>query len=113
MTFDKLIYNIPAYQEGNEADWEFELDINFPIAQVSDLSLQIRDAVGKLIMPEKKLSTGSISLAGYLITIPFSASEMKGKPGVHKYELDFLNIAGHPFATIGGTFTISPEINKQ
>lgn len=112
-TYDKYIYNLLPYQEGNDADFEFDLSDNFPIAQVSNISFQARDAGGRLIMPEKLLSTGCITLNGLSVSIPFSAAEMKGKPGKHTYEIDFLNLAGDPFATIGGSFTINKEVNKR
>ncbi len=112
-TYDKLIYNLPAYQEGNEADFEFDLDENFPIEQLSDISFQARNSRGHLIMPEKTLATNTITLSERTVRVPFSAEEMKGKSGTHQYEIDFLNLMGKPFATIGGIFPVNAEINRQ
>mgnify|MGYP004700988887 CR=1 FL=1 len=112
-TYDKCIYNLPAYQEGNEADFEFELDTNFPLEEVSDISFQARNAKGHLIMPEKTLLTNTLTLTERVVRIPFSAAEMKGIADKHQYEIDFLNLQGKPFATIGGAFPINPEINHK
>ncbi|HSO89260.1 MAG TPA: hypothetical protein VLQ91_22090 [Draconibacterium sp.] len=112
-TYDKCIHNLPAYQEGNEADFEFDLDANFPLNEVSDISFQVRNAKGRLIIPEKTLLTNTLTLTGRTVIIPFSAEEMKGNADKHQYEIDFLNIAGKPFATIGGAFPINAETNTK
>jgi len=112
-TYVKCIFNLPAYQEGNEADFEFDLDTNFPLEEVSDISFQARDAKGRLIMPEKTLLTNTLTLIERTIRIPFSADEMKGNAERHQYEIDFLNLQGKPFATIGGIFSINAEINRK
>jgi hypothetical protein len=112
-TYDKCIHNLPAYQEGNEADFEFDLDTNFPLEEVSDMSFQARDSRGRLVIPEKTLLTNTLSLTDRTVIIPFSAAEMKGIAGKHDYEIDFLNLQGKPFATIGGSFPINPEINRK
>lgn len=112
-TYDKCIYNLPAYQEGNEADFEFDLEDNFPLEDVSDISFQVRNGKGRLIMPEKTLLTNTLTLTARTVRIPFSASEMKGNADKHTYEIDFLNHEGHPFATIGGAFPINAEINTK
>jgi len=115
-TYSKATYNIPAYQQGNVADFEFELDVNFPINSVSDISFQVRKSQGstkELIMPEKLKSTGGITLTGRVVLIPFTAAEMKVREGTFYYEIDFINSTGDPFATIGGTFTIEKETNDQ
>ena len=112
-TYDKYIYNLAAYQEGNEADFEFELDDNFTLEEISDISFQARNSTGRLIMPEKTLLTNTLSLTERVVRIPFSAAEMKGIADKHQYEIDFLNLQGKPFATIGGAFPINPEINRK
>jgi len=112
-TYDKCIFHIPAYQEGNDADFEFDLDDNFPLEEVSNISFQARNGKGHLIMPEKTLLATTIILNDRTVIIPFSADEMKGIAGNHDYEIDFLNILGKPFATIGGAFPINREINRK
>jgi hypothetical protein len=112
-TYDKYIYNLLAYQEGNEADFEFELGVNFPLEEVGDISFQARDKRGRLIMPEKTLLTETLTLTARVVRIPFSAAEMKGIADTHEYEIDFLNLQGKPFITIGGIFPINPEINRK
>jgi hypothetical protein len=112
-TYDKLIHNLPAYQEGNEADFEFDLDTNFPIDQIGDISFQARDAKGVLVMPEKTLKTNTLTLTVRTVWIPFPAEQMKGKHGTHQYEIDFINLHGKPFWTIGGNFPINAETNRQ
>ena len=112
-TYDKCTFNLPAYQEGNEADFEFDLDTNFPLEDVGDISFQARDSRGRLIMPEKSLLTNTLTLVERTVRIPFSAAEMKGNADKHQYEIDFLNLLNKPFATIGGVFPINAEINRR
>ena len=112
-TYDKYIYNLAPYQEGNEADFEFELDENFPLEEVGDISFQARNPKGRLIMPEKTLLTNTLTLTARVVNIPFSADEMKGIADKHQYEIDFLNLQGKPFITIGGVLPINAEINRK
>ncbi len=115
-TYDKYTYDIPPYQQGNVADFEFDLDSNFPLSSVSDISFQLRKSQGstkELIIPEKLKSTGGITLVSRTVNIPFTAAEMKEHYGVFYYEIDFINLTGDPFITIGGTFTIEKETNSQ
>lgn len=112
-TYDKAIYNIPPYQEGNKADFEFDVEENFPIAEVNEISFQVRDSSGRQLIPEKLLSTGGITKNGYTITIPFSAQEMTGIVGKHQYEIDFINANNEPFATIGGAFIVNRQVNRR
>lgn len=112
-TYDKYTYNLPAYQEGNEADFEFDLDTNFPLEELGDISFQARDSRGRLIMSEKTLLTNTLTLTVRTVRIPFLAAEMKGNPDKHQYEIDFLNQSNEPFATIGGVFPINAEINRR
>ena len=115
-TYDKAKYDIPAYQQGNVADFEFDLDDNFPIELISDISFQVRRSQGttrELIMDEKLLSTNDLTLTGRTVNIPFTAEEMKARHGNFYYEIDFINADGDPFATIGGKFIIEKETNNQ
>ena len=109
-TYDKLTYNIPAYQEGNISDFEFEMDDNFPIDQVSDITFQVRDNWGNIRL-SNSISEGTIQLSSRMVTIPFEENDTNGKSGNHVYEIDFKNLLGKPFATIGGSFTINKQIN--
>ena len=109
-TYDKLTYNIPPYQEGNVVDLVFDMDDNFPLNEVSDITFQIRTQRGEIVMSKLK-SLNQINLTGRTITILFAPSETKDKSGSHVYEIDFKNLIGEPFATIGGTFIINKEIN--
>jgi len=115
-TYNKATYNIPAYQQGNVADFEFDLDSNFPIYEIADISFQVRKGQGvtkELIIPEKLLSGATITLTDRTVLITFSSEEMKLQYGSFYYEIDFINLDGDPFATIGGTFTIEKETNNQ
>ena len=109
-TYDKLTYSIPPYQEGNVVDFVFDLDDNFPVDQVSDITFQVRGQRGEIIMSKLK-SLNQLSLVGRTVTILFAPSETKDKSGSHVYEIDFKNLVGEPFATIGGSFIINKEIN--
>ena len=109
-TYDKCVYDIPAYQEGNVADFEIELGDNFPLESVGDITFQVRTVRGEYLISKKK-SSGDITVIDRVLNIPFAPEDTKYRPGKHVYELDFVNLFGKPFATIGGTFIINPEIN--
>lgn len=110
MTYDKVTFDIPAYQEGNLQDFEFDMDEEFPLSSISDITFQVRSFLGYEVM-SKKLSTGSIAVDGQRVTIPFTPYDTKNKCGVHNYEIDFKNDAGEPIFTMGGKFTVNKEIN--
>lgn len=109
-TYEKFIYDIPPYQEGNEADFEFELDANFPISQVQDITFQVRDIKMNELISLKRSTTG-IALTGRVVSIKLLPADTTGRTGTHVYEIDFINANGNPFATIGGSFTINRQIN--
>lgn len=109
-TYDKCKYDIPAYQEGNEADFEFELDENFPIDRVLDVTFQVKKPDGVSLL-EKRFSAGTIEMTGRVVRIPFSPADTTGKVGSHLYEIDFINLEGNPFATIGGAFVVNRQVN--
>ena len=109
-TFEKLKYDIPPYQEGNESDFVFEVDENFPIEDVLDITFQVRLSSGSSFI-SKTMSEGGISLNQRTIRIEILPGDTLGKSGVHVYEIDFKNNKGNPFATIGGTFTVNKQIN--
>lgn len=114
-TYDKLIYDIPAYQEGNEADFEFDLDDAFPIGDVTDITFQVRNSAGEIIITKMKSVNSAITLTDRTVKIPFTPADTKEKSGKYQYEIDFVKTVSGvatPFATIGGTFTINAEINK-
>lgn len=109
-TYEKLIYDNPPYQEGNEADMELEMEAAFPADLVVDITFQVRSGTGDILI-SKRLSLNTIALVNRIITIPFPPDDTKGKAGNHGYEIDFINQAGSPFITIGGKFPISKEVN--
>ena len=109
-TYDKCIFNIPPYQEGNKADFTFDLDTNFPVEEIGDITFQVRNSLDKEVFSKKK-STGGITLTERVVSVFFTPADTKGKAGTHYYELDFKDASDNPFATIGGTFTINKEIN--
>ena len=110
-TYDKLIYDIPAYQEGNLADFEFDLDDAFPIADVNDITFQVRTVPGDAVVMSKKKSLSEITLTGRTVKVVFLPADTTGKAGNHVYELDFVNSSAQPFATIGGAYVISKQVN--
>jgi hypothetical protein len=118
-TYDKLIKDLDPFQEGNDADIEIELDSNFPIDDVSDITFQAKKADGTIVMQDVK-NGGTITLTDdfndegdpiKLLRVPIPASSTIGKIGESAYEIDVKNIAGNPFITIGGKFIISKQIN--
>lgn len=111
-TYDKLIYNIPPYQEGNLQDFEFDLDENFPIGDVSEITFQVRTVPGDAVVMSKKKSENGITITGRTVRVVFEPSDTTGKAGNHVYELDFVNSSAQPFATIGGAYIISKQVNN-
>jgi len=111
MGYDKLTYNIDFIQEGNKDDFTFDLDSNFPIEEIGDITFQVRNNLGEEKISKKK-STGGITLTDRTVSVLFLPADTKGIAGVHAYELDFKDASGDPFATIGGKFTINKEVNK-
>lgn len=113
MTFEKFRYDIPPRHEGNESDFQFRMSVNFPLDRVTDITFQVRDLKGKTVIEKKKLSENTITLdrETRLITIAFAPADTLGKVGYHLYEIDFHNLQGNPFATIGGNFVVNKQIN--
>jgi hypothetical protein len=113
-TYDKCIYDIPPYQEGNLQDFEFDIDEDFPIADVDEITFQVRSQYDNSVIISRKMSdsVNPILLAGRTITVPILPADTLGYPGVHQYEIDLVNTNNQPFATIGGKFTINAEIDK-
>lgn len=110
-TYDKLIYDIPAYQEGNLQDFEFDLDENFPIGDVSEITFQVRTVPSDAVVMSKKKSENGITITGRTVKVVFEPSDTTGKAGNHVYEMDFINLTSKPFATIGGSFIVNKQVN--
>jgi hypothetical protein len=111
-TYETLIYNIPPYHEGNLSDFEFDLDANFPIDQVGDITFQVRKKSGELLISKTLTDEENpITLTGMLVNIPILPEDTIKRAGSYLYEIDFKNLNDEPFATIGGTFTINKQIN--
>ena len=110
-TYEKLIYDIPPYQEGNLADFEFDLDDNFPIGDVSEITFQVRTVPDNAVVMSKKKSQSEITLNTRTVKIEFLPADTTGKAGKHVYEVDFVNTTNQPFATIGGSFIIEKQVN--
>lgn len=111
-TYDKLVYNIPPYQEGNLQDFEFDLDESFPVEDIDEITFQARSVPGDVALISKKLSLGEITVTSRAVKITFLPADTVGKYGKHAYEIDFVNASSQPFATIGGTFIINKQINQ-
>jgi hypothetical protein len=121
-TYEPLVKDLDPYQEGNESDLQLELEGNFPIDIVSDITFQVRDFKGNILI-SKRMVGGDIAItddtaggdpegdAVKLVTIPIPPSDTRGKPGMHQYEVDFLNLNGNPFITVGGLFPVTHEKN--
>lgn len=118
MGYDKLTVNIDYIQEGNKDDFTFDLDTNFPVEDVGDITFQVRNSLGKEVFSKKK-TTGGITVAEdttqtpslWTISVLFTPSDTKGKAGTHEYELDFKDKQGDPFMSIGGKFKVNKEVN--
>lgn len=110
-TYDKYTLNLGPYQGGNIADEELTMDAAFPMTNL-DVTMEVRDSSGRLIINKTTAVDGGIVIAGQVITISFSAAEMR-RYGKFDYEIDFINIDSDAFATIGGTFTVNKEVNRS
>ena len=108
MTYEKLTYDIPPYQEGNLQDFEFAIDNNFDVSLINDITFEVRNCKGGTII-NKRLSQGQISLIGNTVTIPILPEDTTGNGGTHSYELDFINSEGQQFFTMGGKFVVMEE----
>lgn len=106
-------YNHEPYSGGTKGDWGFTLSSNFPVNDIAEISMQVREKTGRAVFKEMLMTTGEIHLSGYDVSMNFSASQLKGKPGEHNYGLDFIGADGEPFAAISGKFPILDEINQR
>ena len=109
-TYEKCILNLGPYHEGNLSDIEFQMDSSFDMTGV-DVSFEVRNDHDRIII-RKTSDDGDIEIAGQNFTIPLSPEDTKRNSGTYNYEIDFINSSAQPFATIGGSFTISREVNK-
>ena len=109
-TYEKYELALGPYQEGNLADIELEMDSLFPMTDVN-VTMQVRDSAGNVIIAKSSYEQDEIDISGQDITITLLPEDTTGHPGLHDYEIDFLNDDDEPFATIGGKFYISPEVN--
>lgn len=110
-TYEKYTLHLGPYQEGNIFDIELDMDAGFPMVGVG-VTIEIRDTSGKCIIKKTSYTNGGITITDQNILIVFTPDNTRNRSGKYDYEIDFLNGLNQPFATIGGTFTISKEINK-
>jgi hypothetical protein len=111
-TYDKYILNLGNYQEGNVADIELDMDDNFPMDGVK-VTFEVRDMAGRLVIQKRSNPGDGITITGQNILITLLSADTRRRAGKYDYEIDFLNLASDPFATIGGSFTISREVNQS
>ena len=109
-TYDKYTLNLGPYQEGNVADIELDMDASFPMTGIG-VTFEVRDTGNRLIIRKTSETGEGITITDQNIVIAIAAEDTKKRSGKFLYEIDFLNGDGNPFATIGGTFTISKEVN--
>jgi hypothetical protein len=109
-TYEKYKLNLGPYQEGNLSDIEFQMDSSFDMTAV-DVSFEVRNDNERIII-RKTSEDGDITIAGQNFTIPLLPEDTKRNSGTYNYEIDFINSSSQPFATIGGSLTISKETNK-
>lgn len=110
-TYDKIYFDIPPYQEGNLQGFEFDVDASFDMTQVGDITLEVRTTSGRAII-QKSEANGTITRNGQTVSITFLPADTKGRAGSYFYEIDFKNLSGQPFVTMGGKFIVNPEINS-
>jgi hypothetical protein len=108
--YEKYDLDLGPYQEGNVFTVDFEMATGFSMAGVT-VTFELRDEDDNLIC--QKNAASGVTISGQAICIDFAATDTKLYAGKHLYEVDFLDSNSDPFATIGGYFTIEPEINKS
>ena len=106
-TYEKYKLDL-SYQEGNLASIDIEMDATFSMTDVA-VVLEVRDSGGRLIF--RKKSTVDFTISGQNFSIELLPADTIGRAGKHNYEIDFFNVQNQPFATIGGYFTISKQVN--
>lgn len=109
-TFEPYRLDIGPYQEGNKADWEIEMEANFPMSGTT-VTFQARSTDNRLLI-SKRSADGGIAIDGRKITVLLDPADTVRKSGKHNYELDFINSDGDPFATIYGVMDIRKQINS-
>lgn len=92
------------------ADIELDMDATFPMTGIG-MTFEVRDTANKLIIRKTSAAGGGITITDQNIVITIDAADTKKRSGKYSYEIDFVNADGDPFATIGGSFTISREVN--
>lgn len=107
-TYEKYIHNL-TYHEGNLASIDMEMDASFDMTGVS-VVLEVRDVNKKLLF--RKTSGTDFTINGQDFSIALLPADTLGRSGRHSYEIDFFNVQSQPFATIGGSFVINPEVNR-
>ena len=111
MTFDPLTLNLAPLQEGNIAELlDVEFEAEFPLTAVSEVICRIKQQGSQKAYLTKKLSTGDITIAGQVLTVPLSVADSLGHAGSFTYECDLYNLAGQSFATIKGAGQFVAEI---
>ena len=110
-TYQKYALNLTRH-EGNRADIIIELD-NLDMSEISLITFEVRDEDDILLIRKTSDDEDEISVDDQTFTIELYAEDTKGNAGSHFYEIDFVNVPDEePFATIGGTFTITAEVNQ-
>lgn len=111
-TYNKYTLNLGPYQEGNIADIELDMDESFPM-DGTGVTFEVRDPSGRLIIRKSSNPGEGIAINGRNVLIALLSADTRRRAGKYDYEIDFLNVASDPFATIGGTFTIGREVNQS
>ena len=111
MTLETLTLNIPSLQEGNIADLlDVEFAPEFPLSGVSEVICRVKTKGAQRAYLTKKLSEGTVTIAGQVLTVPLTEADSAGHAGDFEYECDFYNAAGKSYFTMKGKGSFVAEM---
>lgn len=108
-TYEKYTLNLTRH-EGNRQDVIITLS-NLDMDDISKITFQVRDTDEVLLISKSSEVSGEIDISGQTFTVNLAPADTRGHDGEHNYEIDLCNSSDEAFATIGGTFTITSEVN--
>lgn len=116
--YDISKFDLSAYQEGNLAAIDFDIEDTFPLLNLSDITLSVIKPASNAVFIRKSRSEGKIVTTqlqdGYWnLLIDIEPEDTAGNAGSHIYEIDFINLEGKSIATIKGDFIVEKQYNNS
>lgn len=114
MTIDPILVDLAPIEEGLKCDlidWIFGDE--FPLNQLSEITLVVVSQRSTRMIIEKKLSTGGIVVVGQTLTVPLLPADTRTHAGTFVYAMDFIDAEGYAIATARGKGIINAELNPS